>query len=202
VLDHEHVQLVPVLARDEGLEEFAHLFRGRRLIHKPQPDRDAMDVRVHGEHRHAEGKQQRAVSGLGTNPREAPQVFVSRLFPHRAEELEIDSSPVGPNPPKDRLDPRGLESTEAAHANVALDFVDRRVRHLVPRSEPPAKLPITGGAVGRTGVLRQDCVHQHADAASPYPRCARPVRPPQQSQNALKSPFVTPGHARILERSD
>ena len=132
VLDQEHVHLVAVVGRDERLEEFGDLFGSGAFAHEPQPDRDAMDVRVHREHRHPEGKQQRAVRGLGPDAGKAAEVLIGGPFFELFEELESDFPAVGPDLLEDRLNARRLDATEAAYADVALNFLNRRIGHLVP----------------------------------------------------------------------
>jgi len=132
VLDQEHVHLVAVFGRDQRFEKFADLLRAGAFAHEPQSDRDAMDVRVHREHRHPERKQQRAVRGLGPDAGKAAEVFTGGPVLEFFEELEIDLPAVGPDLSEDRLDARRLDATETAYADVALDLLERGIGHLVP----------------------------------------------------------------------
>jgi hypothetical protein len=98
--------------------------------------------------------------------------------------LKIDLADIGFDLPKDRLDARRLDAREAADADVALDFFDRCIDHLIPRWKASSQLPVPGGAVGGGGVLRKDRVHQHIDAAAPAlprPRAVRADQPAEDS---------------------
>ena len=134
------------------------------------------------------------MGGFGPHAGELAEVRTGRVLVQVLEKLEIDAAAFGADLPQDRLDARRLDPTEAAHADVPLDFLDWRVGHLVPRAEPPPELAVSGGAVGGTRVLRQDRVHQHAHALAPDSRTPRTIGQSQQLEEPAERSLVRTCH--------
>ena len=142
-----------------------------------------MDVGIDRESGHAEGEEQGAVGGLGADALEAAEVVVGGFFVELLQVLEVDLAVIGADLAKDRLDARGLLFREAADSDVTLDFFDWRVRDLVPRTKPASKLAVACGAVGGTGVLREDRFDEHPHAVPPDPRRARAILAAEQVED-------------------
>jgi len=161
------VHLVAIFRRNQRCKRFTGFLGGRFRIDQAQTNRDAVDVRIDGEDFDAEREHQHAVGGLRPNAGEVRQILVRSLRAPVGKMLEVDPADIRLDLTKDLLNPRGLNATQSADANVAFDFIHRRAGDLIPRSKSSSQLSVSRITVGGGGVLREDRTDEHIDAFSP-----------------------------------
>jgi hypothetical protein len=110
VVDQEDVGFVAIIGNNQWFEQFGRPLGGRLWRDEAEPNRDAVDVGIDGERRHAEGEQKGAMGGLRPDARESAEVNVRGLFVQILEMLKINLAVIGADLAEDRLNARGLQS--------------------------------------------------------------------------------------------
>jgi hypothetical protein len=146
MLDEEHVELVDVFAWNELFKRLVGLVRGEALVDQAKAARDPVYVGVYRHSGKTDCEQQDTGGGLGPHARKAPQPGFGLIKRKVAEEGEVITTDPSLHFLKCGLDPRGLDSAEAAGMDCIGHGVDRSLLDSLPwaKTIPEA----TEGAVG------------------------------------------------------
>lgn len=133
MLNEEYVCFVHAFVRDQCFKQLMRALRRRSLRNEPEPQCDAMNVRVHRHHRPVEAEEQHARSGLRANAVQQGEPVTRVTFGHVSKKRQVKPAGTLLHFAQCLLDSGGLHVRQSTSSDRVSDQFGSSVDDQFPR---------------------------------------------------------------------